>query len=479
MQLAAPAAQATATPTPALSVARTITYTYDAVGNRLTQNDNGTLTNYTYDIANRLTNVNAQVYTWDNNGNLTNDGTRTYTYTQANRVTQIISGTNTYAFAYNGLGDRLRQTINGAPTNYALDLNAGLTQVLSDGSATYLYGNGRIAQQQTSMQYFGADGLGSVRQMYNSSGQIIANHRYDPFGNTLSQSGVGTSNYGFTGEWTDATGLEYLRARYYAPVQGRFVTLDAWPGDNRLPMSYNAWLYVYANPVNLTDPSGFQTQIYGVSVSNKFLPVEQDLIGETFSAYADLLGGEMVFRRNVALRRVEQGWIERSVEDNAEYQVWNQTIILPPNLLYAALSMRPEPSHRGEFIILPPLNIYGPGGFPSVPKTTFPNQETVFKFILAHETTHALVTGNELVYQSFVDTFFPKRSACFPLSVFVDLLDLRDSPVTDPSIERSKNRATFRSEVLADAIAGYLFAPTLLGNKYANWIKNDLRKQLR
>ncbi len=132
--------------------------------------------------------MNAQVYTWDNNGNLTNDGTRTFTYDQANRVTQIISGTNTYAFAYSGLGDRLRQTINGAPTNYALDLNAGLTQVLADGTNTYLYGAGRIAQQQVKMQYFGVHGLGSVRQMYNSSGQVIAKHRYDPFGNVLSEA---------------------------------------------------------------------------------------------------------------------------------------------------------------------------------------------------------------------------------------------------------------------------------------------------
>ncbi len=76
--------------------------------------------------------------------------------------------------------------MNSVLTRYALDLNAGLTQVLSDGSATYLYGLGRIAQQQTNMQYFGADGLGSVRQLYNASGQIVANHRYDPFGNVLS-----------------------------------------------------------------------------------------------------------------------------------------------------------------------------------------------------------------------------------------------------------------------------------------------------
>ena len=40
------------------------------------------------------------------------------------------------------------------------------------------------------------------------------------FGNVISQRGVGTSPYGFTGESGAPTGLEYLRARYYDPTQG-------------------------------------------------------------------------------------------------------------------------------------------------------------------------------------------------------------------------------------------------------------------
>jgi uncharacterized protein RhaS with RHS repeats len=50
--------------------------------------------------------------------------------------------------------------------------------------------------------------------------------------------------------------MVYLRARYYAPTDGRFLSRDTWEGDANKPMSYNAWLYTYANPVNLTDSSG-------------------------------------------------------------------------------------------------------------------------------------------------------------------------------------------------------------------------------
>ncbi len=52
--------------------------------------------------------------------------------------------------------------MNGTTTHYVNYTAAGLTQVLSDGTDTYLYGLSRIAQQGTNFQYFGVDGLGSV-----------------------------------------------------------------------------------------------------------------------------------------------------------------------------------------------------------------------------------------------------------------------------------------------------------------------------
>jgi len=99
----------------AYSTGDVFTYTYDAVGNRLTQTTLTNTTVYTYDIANRLTNVGSQVYTWDNNGNLLSGGASTYAYDSANRLITVTQGANVYAFAYNGQGDRLRQTGNGAP----------------------------------------------------------------------------------------------------------------------------------------------------------------------------------------------------------------------------------------------------------------------------------------------------------------------------------------------------------------------------
>ncbi|NIS78836.1 MAG: hypothetical protein GTO14_01080 [Anaerolineales bacterium] len=138
-------------------------YTYDAVGNRLTQETHEASNSYVYDIANRLIEVDGIAYTWSANGNLLSDGVSTYTYDHANRLTGVVQGADTYSFTYNGLGDRLRQTVNGTPTYYTLDLVSDLTQVLDDGTNAYLYGLDRVGEQQPARwAYHVPDVLGSV-----------------------------------------------------------------------------------------------------------------------------------------------------------------------------------------------------------------------------------------------------------------------------------------------------------------------------
>lgn len=137
----------------------------------------------------------------------------------------------------------------------------GLTQVWVDGTNgvlnKYVYGNSRVAQFSASTPtYFLADALGSVRQLADLSGAVILTKSYQPYGGVLSSSGSSSSAYGFTGEWTDTTGLVYLRARYYAPGTGRFISKDTWGGDYARPLTMNGWNYTNGNPINYTDPSG-------------------------------------------------------------------------------------------------------------------------------------------------------------------------------------------------------------------------------
>jgi RHS repeat-associated protein len=270
---------------------RQFDYTYDAVGNRLTQTvdlgqGNPVVTNYQYDTANRLEYVNDQAYTWDNNGNLLNDGASGYTYDHADRLKSASEAGLIASYNYNGMGNRLQQTVSGATSNYTLDLAGGLTQVLGDGTQTYLYGNGRIAQYtETTPEYFLGDALGSVRQLVDGSGNVAMAKEYEPYGEVMNSAGTTSTSYGFTSEWTDYTGLIYLRARYYDPTMSRFMTRDSWGGDMNQPMSFNAWLYTVANPINLVDPYGN----YSITISGNWLNSDVTEIYHGVSAVATAL----------------------------------------------------------------------------------------------------------------------------------------------------------------------------------------------
>jgi hypothetical protein len=61
---------------------------------------------------------------------------------------------NIITYTYDiGLSNRVSQAVNGGtPVRYVLDQAAGLVQVLSDGSDSYLYGNDRLAGRAAEKQ---------------------------------------------------------------------------------------------------------------------------------------------------------------------------------------------------------------------------------------------------------------------------------------------------------------------------------------
>jgi RHS repeat-associated protein len=139
---------------------------------------------------------------------------------------------------------------------YVLDLAATLPVVISDTEAVYLYGLDIIPQQQAERLYYVHDGLGSVRQLLDTTGQIETNYAYDPFGVPL-VGGEVYNPYRYTGEaWDAEVELLYLRARYYQPEVGRFITSDPIGADPQHPSASHRWVYVAGNPVNVTDPTG-------------------------------------------------------------------------------------------------------------------------------------------------------------------------------------------------------------------------------
>jgi RHS repeat-associated protein len=176
----------------------------------------------------------------------------------ANRLTSVLDNGVITQYAYTGDGDRVSQTVGGVATSYVFD-PVGLTQVLAETTAgqSKFYVPGLAQYGVTGWEYFAGDRLGSVRTLINPTGELTLARNYDPFGNVLVQGGVGSSGFGYTGEQTDASGLVYLRARYYAPTIGRFITPDPVISDPRRSIGWNSYAYVGNNPIRYIDPSGY------------------------------------------------------------------------------------------------------------------------------------------------------------------------------------------------------------------------------
>mgnify|MGYP003389061411 CR=1 FL=1 len=65
------------------------------------------------------------------------------------------------------------------------------------------------------------------------------------------------SDYQFTGQKADSgTDLIYMRARYYDPVIGQFISPDTVVPDPNYVYAYNRYMYGYGNPVKYVDPGG-------------------------------------------------------------------------------------------------------------------------------------------------------------------------------------------------------------------------------
>ena len=181
-----------------------------------------------------------------------NSGTTTLTYDQANRLTGF-GAIATYR--YDGDGLRASKTVNNTTTNFTWDKADSQPLLLSDGNANYIYGPGGTPLEQingTNVLYYHHDQLGSTRALTNSSGTVVATYTYDSYGNLTGSTGTASNPFGYAGQYADAeSGLIYLRARYYDPSSGQFVTRDPIVGITGQP-------YAYANddPINNIDPTG-------------------------------------------------------------------------------------------------------------------------------------------------------------------------------------------------------------------------------
>ncbi|MCI9250178.1 MAG: hypothetical protein HFG99_13805 [Dorea sp.] len=150
-------------------------------------------------------------------------------------------------------------------TRYINDINQEYTQTLMEYNTEtgaprgiYDYGNERLNyydEEDDTYSYL-YDGKGSVSELAGEKGNSMVSYTYSLYGET-SAYGESANPYTYNAEYTDdVTGNQYLRARYYRPGTGNFLTMDSETGDLEEPSSLNRYAYAGNDPVNMGDPSG-------------------------------------------------------------------------------------------------------------------------------------------------------------------------------------------------------------------------------
>ncbi|HYR29899.1 MAG TPA: RHS repeat-associated core domain-containing protein [Thermoanaerobaculia bacterium] len=265
---------------------QTQTYTYDAYGNRTSD---GTL-NYSVNAAtNRLTSFGA---TYDTAGNLTSwqpDGwaiSRQYTYDALNSlIYEEVDPVRSRHHVYTAFDERF-WTLTGSygsscPNGICSESKLSvrdlqglvLREFTDDGSGAtawqhedYVYRDGQFLAAVTPEEthHYSLDHLGTPRVVTAQDGYEVGRHTYFPFGAEITDGSPTDGRLRFTGHEErdeDLAGdvygqLDYMHARYYASLLGRFLSVDPILGDPQIPQSWNRYAYVMNNPLRLEDPTG-------------------------------------------------------------------------------------------------------------------------------------------------------------------------------------------------------------------------------
>ncbi len=285
----------------------TFAYEYDDYGNRSKMTATGSEnyeTVYDYSVNGKYTallqkevktveqenpldltnNVKQTVYTYDKNGNQikkTADGkTETNTYDGLNQLIGFTDGKTNASYKYNASGLRYEKTVDGQTINHVWD---GSKQIVADvidnqfyEADCYIRGTNLVAKynyrngDKTEYTYYTQNAHGDVVNLTDKTGKVTKTYTYDAFGVEKNIDENDSNAFRYCGEYYDTeTATIYLRARYYNPGTGRFISRDSFAGRRSDPLSLNLYTYCRNNPLRYVDPSGhsYATLPDGTSMS--------------------------------------------------------------------------------------------------------------------------------------------------------------------------------------------------------------------
>ena len=210
-------------------------------------------------------------YSYDANGNqitkITADKTETNTYDSLNQLIGFTDGKTTASYKYDVDGLRISKTVDGHSIDQIWNDDKQIA-VDADGSNPYkaqiyirgtnlLAGCEFVQAVKSDYTYYTQNAHGDVVNLTDNNGAVTKTYQYDAFGVEKNIDDTDTNAFRYCGEYYDKeTATIYLRARYYSPSTGRFISRDSFAGSNNDPLSLNLYTYCHNNPVSGTDSTG-------------------------------------------------------------------------------------------------------------------------------------------------------------------------------------------------------------------------------
>jgi RHS repeat-associated protein len=228
------------------------TYSYSPQGHlgTVTQPDGNLITSYAHNARGQMIRRTFQ----GENFNLSWDTAHRVTQTWNDAFSKVES------YRYDAHGHRAR-TVRGGETLYQVYSQAGdLMWERSSTGTTRKYarlGGRLIGEVENGVRRaIHTDAIGSVRHKTDQFGTQVYEDVRAPYGSQL-LGGSYQNGPAFTGHMEDgATGLTYMKARYYDPVAMRFISPDPVYVDLGTGGNFNRYWYANNNPYSYVDPDG-------------------------------------------------------------------------------------------------------------------------------------------------------------------------------------------------------------------------------
>ena len=278
-----------------MTATRTVTASYNAIGNLLSKSDVG---GYVYGATVRphaVLSADNVSYAYDANGSIsgaTGWQQRTHAWNDFNQPDSLTYNGNRTDFSYDADYKRVKEVATKGGTTRTLYLlhpdnvgglgfereetrvNGALTRnesrhYITVGGAVIgvvktLNDSGTVSTDDTLTNYWLKDSLGSITTVASASGVPLERMAFDAWGRRISTTGKVDSNLvpanghrGFTGhEELDELALVHMNGRVYDPALGRFLSADSIIESPSVLQSFNRYSYVLNNPLRYTDASG-------------------------------------------------------------------------------------------------------------------------------------------------------------------------------------------------------------------------------